>query len=86
MPEISRFYGIIIKMYFLDHNPPHFHAEYQGMVAEFNIHTLEIIVGNIPARAKSLVIEWASAHKDELLANWQKARMPEPLITIAPLD
>ncbi len=86
MPEISRFYGIIIKMYFLDHNPPHFHAEYQGMVAEFNIHTLEIIVGNLPARAKSLVIEWASAHKEELIANWQKARIPEPLITIAPLD
>ncbi len=86
MPEISRVYGIIIKMYFLDHNPPHFHAEYQGMVAEFNIHTLEIIVGNLPARAKSLVIEWASAHKEELIANWQKARIPEPLITIAPLD
>lgn len=56
------------------------------MVAEFNIHTLEIIVGNLPARAKSLVIEWASAHKEELIANWQKARIPEPLITIAPLD
>lgn len=73
-------------MYFLDHNPPHFHAEYQGIVAEFDIHTLEIIVGNLPARAKSLVIEWASTHKDELLSNWLKARIPEPLITIAPLD
>jgi hypothetical protein len=86
MPEISRFYGIIIKMYFLDHNPPHFHAEYQGMIAEFNISTLEIIVGNFPQRAKSLVIEWASEHKEELLANWQRARIPEPLITITPLD
>ena len=86
MPEISRFYGIIIKMYFLDHNPPHFHAEYQGMVAEFNIHTLEIIAGTLPGRAKSLVIEWASVHKDELLANWQKARIQEPLITITPLN
>lgn len=55
MLEISRFYGIIIKMYFLDHNPPHFHAEYQGMVAEFNIYTLEIIVGNFPVRVKLLV-------------------------------
>ncbi len=56
------------------------------MVAEFNLFTLEIIVGNLPPRAKSLVIEWASAYKDELVANWQKARIPEPLITIAPLD
>lgn len=86
MPEISRFYGIIIKMYFLDHNPPHFHAEYQGMIAEFNIYTLEIIAGNLPARAKSLVIEWGAAHKDELLANWKKAGIPEPLITITPLS
>lgn len=86
MPEITRFYGIIIKMYFLDHNPPHFHAEYQGMVAEFSIYNLEIIAGNLPARAKSLVIEWASAHKEEIFSNWEKARIPEPLITIAPLD
>ncbi len=86
MPEISRFYGIIIKMYCLDHNPPHFHAEYQGMVAEFNIHTMEIIVGTLPARAKSLVIEWALSHKDELLSNWQKARIQQPLNTIAPLN
>lgn len=86
MPEITRFYGIIIKMYFLDHNPPHFHAEYQGMVAEFSIHSLEIIAGKLPARAKSLVIEWASAHKAEIFANWEKARIQEALITIAPLD
>ena len=56
------------------------------MFAEFNIYTLEIIVGNVPARAKSLIVEWASAHKDELLSNWQKARIPEPLITNTPLD
>lgn len=86
MPEITRFYGIIIKTYFLDHNSQHFHAEYQGMVAEFNIFTLQVIAGNLSARAKSLVIEWASAHKEELLENWEKARIPEPLITIAPLD
>lgn len=77
---------LLLKLYFLDHNPPHFHAEYQENVAEFNIHTLRIIVGKLPKRATSLVIEWASAHKDELLANWQKARLTEPLVTINPLD
>jgi hypothetical protein len=56
------------------------------MVAEFNINTLEMIVGVLPAPAKSLVIEWAFDHKDELLANWQKARNQEPLITITPLS
>lgn len=56
------------------------------MIAEFNIYTLEIIAGNLPARAKSLVIEWGAAHKDELLANWKKAGIPEPLITITPLS
>lgn len=46
-------------MYFIDHNPPHFHAEYQGMQAEYNIKTLELIVGKLPSRAESLVLEWA---------------------------
>ena len=69
MPEISRFYGIIIRMYFQDHNPPHFHAEYQGMKAEYSIETLEILAGKIPLRAHSMVLEWASMHRKELLVN-----------------
>jgi hypothetical protein len=69
MPEISRFYGIIIRMYFNDHNPPHFHAEYQGEQAEYNIKTLEIIAGNISNRANALILEWASLHREELLNN-----------------
>jgi hypothetical protein len=73
-------------MYYQDYNPPHFHAEYQGLAAEFNLHTFEIIIGNLPARAKALVVEWASDHKDELLANWKKASIPEPLLTISPLN
>lgn len=85
MPEISRFYGIIIKMYFQDHNPPHFHAEYQGQIAEININTFETIIGSLPARARNLVIEWASEHKEELLINWEKASVPEPLQNIEPL-
>lgn len=70
MPEISRFYGIIIiRMYFQDHNPPHFHVEYQGEQAEYSIKTLELLAGKLPNRANALVLEWASLHRDELLAN-----------------
>lgn len=58
MPEISRFYGILIKMYFIDHNPPHFHAEYGELRDEYNINTLEIIDGKLPGRANALVLEW----------------------------
>jgi len=60
MPEISRFYGIVIKMYFDDHNPPHFHAEYGEHEALIEINTLALIAGNLPARAMGLVTEWAT--------------------------
>ena len=86
MPEISRFYGIIIRMYFQDHNPPHFHAEYQGMKAEYDIRTLDILAGSLPKRANALVLEWASEHKDELMNNWKKAIVPTPLDKIDPLN
>jgi hypothetical protein len=85
MPEISRFYGIVIKMFFKDHNPPHFHAEYQEYEAVFDIQTLEIIRGDLPKRAKLLAIEWALEHRQELLNNWEKAKKPEPLDKIEPL-
>jgi hypothetical protein len=86
MPEISRFYGIIIKMYFLDHGKPHFHAEYQGMKAKFDIETLEMTAGALPASAIRLIREWASQHTNELLENWQKSKLPEPLHRIQPLE
>ena len=73
-------------MYYLDHNPPHFHAEYQGHKAEYNINTLELIVGDMPRRANSLILEWASIHREELVENWQLARAQEELIKITPLD
>ena len=85
MPEISRFYGIIIRMYFIDHNPPHFHAEYQGMQAELNIKTLEVIAGSLPNRALSLVSEWANQHRDELMDNWERTQIPKQLKKIKPL-
>lgn len=86
MPEISRFYGIIIRMYYVDHNPPHFHADYQGYSAEYIISTLELLNGSLPNRANSLVLEWASKHRTELLKNWEKARVSEKMNTIEPLD
>lgn len=72
MPVISSFYGIIIKMYFQqsEHNPPHFHAIYGEFVGAFDIQTLEMTEGDLPARAQSLIREWASNHKEELLKIW----------------
>ena len=66
MPEISRFYGIVIQMYFGDHPPPHFHARYSGQSAKIDIDALQVIDGQLPARAMSLVMEWARLHQAEL--------------------
>ena len=85
MPEISRFYGIIIKMYFGDHNPPHFHVEYEGYEALIGIHSLGVIAGSLPPRAMGMVAEWAALHRDELLAGWAKSSNLELPEKIAPL-
>jgi hypothetical protein len=85
MPEISRFYGIVIRMYFRDHNPPHFHAQYSGHEALIGISTLAVIAGDLPARALGLVTEWASLHSAELSELWERARNLEPLGRIDPL-
>ena len=86
MPEISRFFGIVIKMYFNDHTPPHFHAEYGEYTAELSIDTLEVLRGYLPQRVLGLVLEWAVIHRDELRTNWINARVKEPLSPIAPLE
>jgi len=67
MPEISRFFGIVIKMFFDDHNPPHFHAEYGGELALIDIRSLAVFSGRLPPRVTGLVIEWATLHQQELL-------------------
>lgn len=85
MPEISRFYGIIIQIFYKDHAPPHFHASYAGHDAINNIETLSLIRGSLPARALGLVVEWASLHQQELLLAFQKAEQSQPLSKIAPL-
>lgn len=86
MPEISRFFGILIKMYYNDHAPPHFHAEYGEHVAEISIERLEVIRGQVPRRVLALVLEWAFIHRNELQANWIRARAQESLEPIEPLE
>ncbi len=86
MPEISRFFGIVIKMYWDDHTPPHFHAFYAGEQALIDIRTLSLFAGQLPPRALGLVIEWANLHQQELLADWRRAQGQEPLKKIAPLQ
>ena len=86
MPEISRFFGIVIAMYYTDHLPPHFHAKYAGQRAAFSIKELKMIEGELPRRATSLVLEWAFQHRDELMERWEKAQKKEPLEEIKPLD
>lgn len=71
MPLISSFYGILIKMYFGDHAPPHFHAEYGEFTAQIGIKDLGILAGYLPPKAMALVVEWASIHQQELLDNWK---------------
>ena len=70
MPVISSFYGILIKMYFGDHVPPHFHAEYGEFSAQISIRDLGILEGYLPPKALGLVVEWASIHNKELIDNW----------------
>jgi hypothetical protein len=86
VPEISRFFGIVIKMFFDDHNPPHFHAEYAGSIALIGIRTLAVFSGRLPPRAMGLVIEWATLHQQELLADWERAQAQQDLRPIAPLE
>lgn len=80
MPVIARFYGIVIKMFFNDHLPPHFHAVYGEYNAVFDINTLELYEGDLPSRARKLTVEWATQYKSELLEMWnsqQIRKLPE---------
>jgi len=86
MPEICRFLGIIITMYFNEHNPPHFHARYGDHQAEIAIETLSIIAGKLPPRVLGLVMEWAALHRQELMDDWELARRQVELKRIAPLE
>ena len=84
MPEFCRFYGIIIQMFFNDHNPPHFHISYGEFRATMTIDD-EIIDGVLPKRALKLVFEWMELHRDELRTNWDKVKRGEQPLPIEPL-
>jgi hypothetical protein len=86
MPEISRFFGIVIKMFFDDHNPPHFHAEYGDYTALIDIRNLSAFSGRLPPRVMGFVVEWATLHQQELIADWQRARAQQGLHRIPPLE
>lgn len=81
MPEVARFYGIVIKIFFGDHPPPHFHAVYGECNALVSIESLEIIEGDLPSRAQKLVLEWATLYQQDLLQMWnnQEFRKLPPL-------
>lgn len=78
MPELSRFYGIIIYMFAKDHNPPHFHAKYGEHIGIIDIRTGELIEGELPRRALRLVQDWTELHKEELMSNWDSAQSENP--------
>ncbi|MGA2556548.1 MAG: DUF4160 domain-containing protein [Verrucomicrobiota bacterium] len=86
MPELSRFYGIIVRMFYGDHPPPHFHATYQGGQITVNINTLEVIEGHMSRRAQALVLEWAELHRGELREAWDLASRNLEPSKIQPLE
>ncbi len=86
MPELCRFYGIVIRMYYDEHPPPHFHVSYQETLATVRIDTLRVVRGYLPRRALALVTEWALAHREELRQNWSRVQLGLPLLPIAPLE
>ncbi len=86
MPTISTFYGIIIRMFFDEHAPPHFHAQYGEFKASIRIETLEVLDGKLPRRALELVLDWAELHRTELLQDWELCQRHQQPHKIAPLQ
>jgi len=85
MPELSRFLGIVIGMFYREHGPPHFHAVYGEYEVTIEIET-GVVTGRFPKRALGHVMEWAALHRDELLENWTLSREKQPLKRVAPLE
>lgn len=86
MPTISTFYGIMVQMFFNDHQPAHFHVKYGDHKAIIGVTTLEVIRGRLPQRALSMVLEWAQTHRAELLADWELCRQMRMPLPIQPLE
>lgn len=86
MPEISRFFGVVVWMNYDDHAPPHFHVRYGGRNASIAIRRLEVLGSQVPPRILGLVLEWAALHREELLVDWDLACRGLPLNRIPPLE
>jgi len=86
MPEISRFFGIIVSMWYDDHAPPHFHVRYAGRRARFALGPFRRLSGKLPPRVVGMILEWADLHERELSENWELARRGLPLKRIEPLE
>jgi len=86
VPTISAFYGIVIRMFFRDHAPAHFHVEYGEHKAEIAIETLVLLAGSLPRRTLALVLEWAALHRDELRLDWDLCRQHQQPKPIEPLE
>jgi len=86
MPTISQFFGIVIRMFFNDHAPPHFHVQYNEFKAVVNIADLAVTEGKLPRRAQELVLDWAELHRAELLENWDLCRAKQQPKKIPPLE
>ncbi len=88
MPELARFFGIIIRMYFeanAPHHRPHFHAYYQGEVAIYAIDEIELIAGSLPKRQRRLIEAWTEIHQGELMSDWERLQGGQPPLPIEPL-
>jgi hypothetical protein len=85
MPVVSQFLGIIISMYYNEHNPPHFHAKYGEYKIIVHIHT-GVVEGKFPKRALKHILEWYELHKDELLEDWELCAKKEMPKSIEPLE
>ena len=86
MPEICRFFGIVIAMYYNDHAPPHFHVRYGEQKATVSIESLGILDGRLSPRVMGMVVEWAAGHQQELRDDWDLARRQQALHKIEPLE
>lgn len=89
MPEISRFYGIVIRMFAesgVPHHRPHFHAYYQGLAGVFSVREIGVIAGHIPRRQERMVLAWAELHREELLRDWALLQEGSAPFSIEPLE
>ena len=89
MPEISRFFGVIIRMYWktgAPHHSPHFHAYYQGEVAIYGVEPVELLAGSLPRRQRRLVEAWAELHQPELMDDWQRLQSGQSPLPVQPLE